>query len=134
MLQILQDEDVPGRQRLPKIRESLGDPAAALNQCNVPIAYVGNFDVPFMLVPYRSQRSLLFQCLDVLPLRSSSQDRSALIALAWLQGFRNAHREYLLLTDNDLRSLPLDWLPEKVESGLGAQPQLDDRGGLDRSS
>lgn len=66
-----------------------------------------------MLVPYRQQRSPLFQCLDVLPLRSSSQDRSILIALAWLQGFRNAHREYLLLTENDLANLPLDWPPEK---------------------
>jgi hypothetical protein len=48
------------------------------------IAYAGNFDLPFMLVPYRQQRSLLFQCLDILPLHSSSQDRSVLIALAWL--------------------------------------------------
>lgn len=113
VLQILQDEDVPERQRLPKIREALGDPAATLVQCNEHIAYAGSFDLPFMLVPYRQQRSLLFQCLDVLPLRSSSQDRSILIALAWLQGFRNAHREYLLLTENDLANLPLDWLPEK---------------------
>lgn len=61
-----------------------------------------------MLVPYRQQRSLLFQCLDVLPLQSSSEDRSVLISLAWLQGFRNAHREYLLLSENDLAHLPSD--------------------------
>nr|WP_258187902.1 hypothetical protein [Trinickia symbiotica] len=35
-----------------------------------------------------------------------------------LQGFRNAHREYLLLTDNDLANLPLDWLPEKWERAV----------------
>ncbi|CAG9243406.1 Tn3 family transposase [Paraburkholderia caribensis] len=113
VLQILQDEGVSERQRLPKIREALGDPSAALAQCNVHIAYAGQFDLPFMLVPYRNQRSLLFQCLDVLPLRSSSQDRAVLVALAWLQGSRNAHREYLLLTENDLANLPLDWLPDK---------------------
>lgn len=118
VLQILQDEGVSERNRLPKIRESLGDPAEALAQCNEHIAYAGQFDLPFMLVPYRNQRSLLFQCLDVLPLRSSSQDHAVLVALAWLQGFRNAHREYLLLTENDLANMPLDWLPEKWERAV----------------
>ncbi|TAL55812.1 Tn3 family transposase [Pandoraea sp.] len=118
VLQILQDEGVPEPKRLSKIRKALGDPAEALEQCNEHIAYAGQFDLPFMLVPYRTQRSLLFQCLDVLPLQSSSQDRAVLVALAWLQGFRNAHREYLLLTDNDLANLPLDWLPEKWERAV----------------
>ncbi|MGF6292937.1 hypothetical protein QFZ98_004798 [Paraburkholderia youngii] len=118
VLQILQDEAVPERNRLPKIREAFGDPAAALVQCNEHIAYAGHFDLPFMLVPYRNQRSSLFQCLDVLPLQSSSQDRAVLVALAWMQGFRNAHREYLLLTESDLASLPVDWLPEKWERAV----------------
>jgi uncharacterized protein DUF4158 len=105
MLQILQDEGIPERRRLAIIRESLGDdPGSALVRCNEHIAYAGNFDLPFMLVPYRQQRSLLFQCLDILPLHSSSQDRSVLIALAWLRGFRNAHREHLPLSNNDLAS------------------------------
>ena len=72
VLQILQDEGVSERNRLPKIREALGDPAEALAQCNEHIAYAGQFDLPFMLVPYRTQRSLLFQCLDMLPLQSSA--------------------------------------------------------------
>nr|WP_254209640.1 Tn3 family transposase [Burkholderia multivorans] len=113
VLQILQDDEVPERKRLAQIRTALGDPAATLAQCNDHIAYAGNFDLPFMLVPYKTQRSLLFQCLDALPLRSSSQDRAVLIALAWLRGFRAAHREYLLLTETDLANLPLDWMPEK---------------------
>lgn len=84
---------------MPKIREALRDPIEALAQCNEHLAYAGQFDLPFMLVPYRTQRSLLFQCLDVLPLQSNSQDRAVLVALAWLQGFWNARRECLLLTD-----------------------------------
>ena len=65
ILQILQDEGIPERRRLAIIRESLGDdPGSALVGCNEHIAYAGNFDLPFMLVPYRQQRSLLFQCLD----------------------------------------------------------------------
>ena len=119
ILQILQDEGIPERRRLAKIRESLGDdPGSALVRCNEHIAYAGNFDLPFMLVPYRQQRSLLFQCLDILPLHSSSQDRSVLIALAWLRGFRNAHREHLPLTNNDLANLPLDWMAEKWERAV----------------
>jgi TnpA family transposase len=118
VLQILQDKDIPERQTLMQIREALGDPASALEQCNELIAYAGRFDLPFMLVPYRQQRSLLFQCLDVLTLQSSSEDRSILVSLAWLQGFRNAHREYLLLTDSDLANVPFDWLPEKWEKAV----------------
>jgi hypothetical protein len=60
VLQILQDEGVPEPGRLAKIRETLGDPAEALAQCNEHIAYAGQFDMPFTLVPYRTQRSLLF--------------------------------------------------------------------------
>ena len=41
-----------------------------------------------------------------------------LIALAWLRGFRNAHREHLPLTNNDLANLPLDWMPEKWERAV----------------
>jgi TnpA family transposase len=119
VLQILQDEGVSDILRLIRVREVLGDDGAdALARCNEHIAYAGKFDLPFMLVPYRQQRSLLFQCLDVLPLQSSSQDRAVLTSLAWLQGFRHAHREYLLLTDNDLANLPLNWLPEKWEKAV----------------
>jgi hypothetical protein len=71
-----------------------------------------------MLIPYRNQRSLLFRCLDALPLRSSSQDQSILTALAWMQSFRKSHHEYLLLTKNDLTNLPLNWIPEKWERAV----------------
>lgn len=77
VLQVLQDKEIPERERPARMREALGDdPASALARCNEHIAYAGNFDLPFMLAPYRQQRSLLFQCIDVLPLRSSSRDRS----------------------------------------------------------
>jgi hypothetical protein len=116
VLQVLQDDGVSDILRLIRVREVLGgDGADALASCNEHIAHAGKFELPFMLVPYRQQRSLLFQCLDMLPLQSSSQDRSVLTALAWLQGFRNAHREYLLLSESDLANLPLNWLPEKWE-------------------
>lgn len=119
VLQVLQDDGIADIFRLDKVREVLGDDAAgALARCNEHIAYAGNFNLPFMLAPYRAHRSLLFQCVDVLPLRSSSQDKAVLVALAWMQGFRASHREYLQLTDEDLAHLPLDWIPDKWEKAI----------------
>ena len=119
VLQVLVDDGIADIFRLDKVREVLGnDAAGALARCNEHIAYAGNFDLPFMLAPYRQQRSLLFQCLEVLPLKSSSQDKTVLVALAWIQGFRTSHREHLQLTDDDLMNLPLDWIPAKWEKAI----------------
>ncbi|QUN32294.1 Tn3 family transposase (plasmid) [Cupriavidus sp. KK10] len=119
VLQVLQDDGIADIFRLQKVREVLGnDAAGAFARCNEHIAYAGNFDPPFMLAPYRQQRSLLFQCVEVLPLRSSSQDKAILVALAWMDGFRASHREYLQLTDNDLANLPLDWIPDKWNKAI----------------
>jgi len=98
------------------MREALnGDPDSVLVQCNEHIATVGNHAFPFLLAPYQNLRSLLFQCLDMLSLKSSSQDDALLKAFDWLRQFRSSRREYLLLGDADLTQLPLDWIPEKWE-------------------
>lgn len=90
-----------------------GEPAAWLAQCEEYLAYAGNNTFPFLLKPYGTQRSLLFQCLEVLSLKSSSQDDSVLRALAWLQQYRSSHREFIGVDRNDLAQLELSWLPEK---------------------
>nr|WP_324291690.1 hypothetical protein [Cupriavidus sp. D39] len=60
VLQVLVDDGIADIFRLDKVRELLGnDAAGALARCNEHIAYAGNFDLPFMLAPYRQQRSLL---------------------------------------------------------------------------
>ncbi|WP_444634001.1 Tn3 family transposase [Cupriavidus oxalaticus] len=116
VLHILQDDEAPPAERIARMRASLNDdPGNALNRCNEHIAYTGNHAIPFLLAPYRNLRSLLFQCLDILSLRSSSQDDALLGALAWIQQYRASRREYLLLGDADLAELPLDWMPEKWE-------------------
>lgn len=113
MLTALQDESAPA-ERLARVEGVIdSDPEPWIAQCDEHIAYAGNNYYPFMLQPYRVKRALLFQCLDVLALKSSSQDDAPLRALAWLQRFRSSHREYLALTADDLAQLPLDWLPEK---------------------
>lgn len=116
VLQILQNDETPAAERIARMRASLnGDPDGALVRCNEHIAYAGNHAFPFLLAPYRNLRSLLFQCLDILSLRSSSQDDALLDAVAWIQRHRASRREYLLLGNADLAELPLDWIPEKWE-------------------
>jgi len=119
VLQVLQDDELPAAVRLVRMREALNDdPGSVLVQCNEHIAQGGNHALPFLLAPYQNLRPLLFQCLDILSLRSSSQDDGLLKALAWLRNFRSSRREYLLLNDTDLAQLPLDWIPEKWEKSV----------------
>ncbi|EUC12676.1 Tn3 family transposase [Paraburkholderia hospita] len=119
VLQILLDEETPAAVRLARMREALNDdPDLVLVQCNEHIAHVGNHAFPFLLAPYQNLRSLLFQCLDMLSLKSSSKDDALLKALDWLRQFRSSRREYLLLGEADLAQLPLDWIPEKWEKSV----------------
>lgn len=90
-----------------------GEPATWLAQCEEYLAYAGNNAYPFLLKPYSTQRSLLFQCLDVLSLKPSSQDDSVLRALAWLRQYRSSHREFIGVGRDDLSSLDLSWLPDR---------------------
>jgi hypothetical protein len=89
-----------------------------LASCNEHIPYAGNHTFPFVPVPYRNLRSVLFQCIDMPSLKSSSQDDALLIAGAWLRQVRSSHREYLMLGDDDIATLPLDWLPDKWEQAI----------------
>ncbi|MFP4896618.1 Tn3 family transposase [Paraburkholderia sp. EG304] len=119
VLNVLQDAEVPDAERIARMRAALnGDPDAALTRCNEPIAYAGNHTFPFLLTPYRNLRSLLFQCLDMLPLKPSSQDDALLVALTWMQPLRSSRREHLMLSDDDVATLPLDWIPEKWEKSI----------------
>ncbi|WP_018441893.1 Tn3 family transposase [Trinickia symbiotica] len=119
VLQILQDDETPAALRLARMREALNDdPGAVLVQCDEHIAHGGNQTFPFLLAPYQNLRSLLFQCLDILSLKSSSQDDALLKAFDWLKQYRSSRREYLLLSDADLAQLPLDWIPEKWEKSV----------------
>ncbi|MDP2226097.1 MAG: DUF4158 domain-containing protein [Moraxellaceae bacterium] len=90
-----------------------GEPAIWLAQCEEYLAYAGNNAFPFLLKPYGTLRSLLFQCLEVLSLRPSSQDDSVLHVLAWLKQYRSSHREFIGVDRHNLADLELSWLPEK---------------------
>ncbi|MCC6201153.1 MAG: Tn3 family transposase [Moraxellaceae bacterium] len=110
VLNALQDANAP-TERLARVEQVVGDPEPWIAQCDEHIAFAGNNYYPFLLQPYRVKRALLFQCLEVLSLKSSSQDDSLLQVLRWLRPYRNSHREYIPLAGSD--ELPLHWLPEK---------------------
>ncbi|RQM53612.1 MULTISPECIES: Tn3 family transposase [Burkholderia] len=116
VLNVLQDDETPAAMRIAQMRAALNDdPDAVLIRCNEHIAQAGNHIFPFLLAPYKNLRSLLFQCVEQLSLKPSSQDDALLRALEWIKQLRTSRREYLLLSDADLAQLPLDWLPEKWE-------------------
>lgn len=65
------------------------------------------------------ERQQLGRCRQCGGLSFVLDARIAWVALARLQGFRHAHREYLLrLAENDLANLSLDWLSEKWERAV----------------
>lgn len=100
-------------ERMLHVDKTVGDPEPWIAQCDEHIEYAGNNYYPFLLHPYRSKRALLFQCLDVLSLKSTSQDGTLLRAMAWLKDYRTSHREHICLTTNDISELSLKWIPEK---------------------
>jgi len=62
--------------RLTAIEESLdGEPADLITQCTEHLAYAGKNYLPFLLRPYGQQRSILMNCLDLIALKSASDDK-----------------------------------------------------------
>ena len=106
------EDDVTDPERVKRMRDQLDDdPAAWIERCDEHMAYAGKNYYPFMLQPYRAKRSLLFQCIDSLDLKSSSPDDAVLRALAWLRQFRSSHREYVR-ADAGTLVLDLTWLSD----------------------
>ena len=77
--------------------QTLIDPQAEqlLTQCFEHIAYAGNNYFPFMLEGYRQKRAILFSCLDILPLRSTSNDKSTETLLVLLRALQKSRSEYV---------------------------------------
>lgn len=111
LLQAYQSEG-NDRQRLQAIGQAVQpDVAALLAECEEHMAYAGKNWLPFLLSPYSNARSLLFACLDVMELKSTSQDTTLerLIAVL-LSELRTPRREFAALADLGLTVADLDWL------------------------
>src|SRR3546814_11171180 len=82
VLAAMQDGE-SAKKRVENMERVLGDdPEQWIIQCDEHAAFAGNNYLPFMLKPYGDKRALLYQCLTVLELQSSSQDATLEIGRA----------------------------------------------------
>ena len=51
------------------------EPQSLIDQCTEHLAYAGKNFVPFMLRPYGPQRPILMNCVDIMSLKSASDDK-----------------------------------------------------------
>lgn len=88
----------------------LDEPEQLAAACDEHMAYAGNNYIPFMLSSYRVQRPLLLNCLELLNVQSSSNDRSIIEAIQFLLKHRHSHKTKLCIEGEKLQ---LTWLSEK---------------------
>lgn len=93
---ILQAYQIEGSdtQRVDAISNSLiSDVTALLTECEEHMAYAGKNYLPFLLRPYASWRSLLLNCLEIMALRSASQDAAMEQMIGSVLSLRHQRRE-----------------------------------------
>lgn len=105
------DQDARQSQKLAALKTVIGDHSGDLiNRCEHHIAYAGNNYYPFMLSGYRQKRALLFNCLEILDLHSSSNDTSSASMLVLLKKLRGSR------VDTLPEELINTWMPEPFEN------------------
>jgi len=111
---ILQAYQIEGSdtQRIDAIGNTLqADVAPLLIECDKHLAFAGKNYLPFLLAPYAKVRSLLLNCIEIMELKSASQDPSTARLLRILAALRPSRREFIepgeagIDVDKDL-----DWL------------------------
>ena len=91
-----------------------------LEACEAHLVHAGSNYFPFVWRAYKSHRATLFGLLDVLPLRSTSQDRSVEEALLFLRAHAGRAGEWLPMTRIErvdgkptlVPVLDLSWVPD----------------------
>ena len=81
-------------------------------QCQQHLAYAENNYYLCLLPLYRKKRSLLFDCVASLQLRSSSHDRTLIEAIGFILWHRNGRKEWISRQKHDLPD-DLRWIPDK---------------------
>jgi hypothetical protein len=103
------------------MEQVIGDrPQQILEDCEAHLAYTGNNYFPFLLPLYRNHRPVLFKMLEVLPLRSSTQDSNLNQAIEFIRENRLKRQQWVSLTEVEKSQedptvqppkLNLSWLP-----------------------
>lgn len=89
------------------------NPQDLLTACEAHLAYTGNNYFSFMLPSYQPLRPLLFNCLELIQLKSTTNDRSIVDAIQFMLANRNSHKEFLDIRDSSGKKIKLHWMPEK---------------------
>lgn len=112
--------------RLDAIEVSLqADPEALVARCDALLAYANRNHFPFMLEPYAFIRSQLFNCLEVVTLSSTSEDKATERWIAVLKRLRHARGEVLELKDYELDARQdFKWIPEQLRDLVLVKPEL----------
>jgi len=121
-------------ERLRAITQALkGEVPRLLADCTEHMAYAGKNYLPFLLRPYAVRRGLLLNCLEIMQLKSSSQDSSMerMIQALLLLRLRSHRRELVDLQSIDLDPIEdLRWLPPTWRAhvfGKAPTPWVDRR-------
>ena len=80
-------------------------------ECDAQLAYTNNNYFPFIVAPYKNKRSVLFDCLDLLPLKSSTNDLSLEFAVNFIKQNRRTKKQELILPQ-DSGYFPIEWIPK----------------------
>jgi hypothetical protein len=94
MLAYQSEGDIP--QRFAAIATVVGEHSQTLlEQCEAHLTYEGNNHFPLFQKFYKSHRATLFRLLEILPLRSSTQDDSLIEAVAFIQSQRTGRSAWV---------------------------------------
>ena len=77
-----------------------------LEQCEAHLTYEGNNHFPFFQKFYKSHRATLFRLLEMLPLRSSTQDDSLIEAIAFIQAQRTGRSPWVATVKQEATETP----------------------------
>jgi len=110
-------EDKTDKARIAGITAALKEePEQILAECDAHMAYAGNNYYPFLLPLCKIQRPLLFNCLELINVKSTTNDQSLIRAIHLILEHRNSHKEMLsLVGDGSSRrnQINIHWIPEK---------------------
>ena len=98
--------------RIAAIESCLAEqPDELITQCTEHLAYAGKNYLPFLLRPYAVQRSILMNCLDIMDLKSTSDDK---VMERMIDAVKRCRSAKAVLLDADALGIDLsrdlDWL------------------------
>jgi TnpA family transposase len=84
-----------------------------IKECDAQLAYTNNNYFPFILKPYQNKRSILFDCLNLLHLNSTTRDINLELAINFIKHHRyTKKRELVLPQKSEPGYFSINWIPK----------------------